>query len=179
MNTDFIEKLKKIDDVATKYDDIMGDVVDTVRSESGVLAAEKMQEEIAGIAQEDRLLSIGIIGRVKAGKSSLLNSLFFGGKEILPKAATPMTAALTIIKYAEQPYAEVELFTNTDVAEIKKEHDDFESLRKKKIEERMAAAEERAKKTKQSVDRAKIERTVDRELSENPNKARGTSTSAW
>lgn len=172
MNTDFIEKLKKIDELATKYDDITGGFVDTVRSESGVLSAEKMQEEIASIVQENRLLSIGIIGRVKAGKSSLLNSLFFDGKEILPKAATPMTAALTIIKYAEKPYAEVDLFTSTDVAEIKKEHDDFVFLRDKKIKETLAKEEEKSKKEKQkekkSVDKAKIERMVDRELSENP-----------
>ena len=119
MNTDFIEHLKKIDAVVAKYDDITGTMADTVRSESGVLSAEKMQEELASIAQENRLLSIGIIGRVKAGKSSLLNALFFDGKELLPKAATPMTAALTVIRYGEKACAEVEFFSKTDIAAVK------------------------------------------------------------
>lgn len=46
-------------------------------------------------------MNIGIVGRVKAGKSSLLNALVFDGEPILPKAATPMTAALTTITWGE------------------------------------------------------------------------------
>lgn len=170
MNLDFIERLKKSDDIVAKFDDITGGVADTIRSECGILSAEKMQEEIESIEQENRLLSIGIIGRVKAGKSSLLNALFFNGKEILPKAATPMTAALTIIKYSENPYAEVEFFTKADVSAIEKEHDDFSALKERIFEEKLNSAKENAGKRKETVDEARIARTVERELDGNPKK---------
>ena len=168
MEMDFIEKLQKIDDVVAKFDDITAGMADTVRKESGVSSAENMRAELSKIAEENRLLSIGIIGRVKAGKSSLLNSLFFGGKELLPKAATPMTAALTVIRYAENPSAEVELFTKTDVVTLQKEHDDFLVLRKKMITEETEKATERAKKRNQPIDASRIERTVDNSLKDNP-----------
>lgn len=170
MTLDFIERLKKSDEIVAKFDDITAGMADTIRSECGILSAEKMQEEIESIEQENRLLSIGIIGRVKAGKSSLLNALFFNGKEILPKAATPMTAALTIIKYSETPYAEVEFFTKADVSAIEKEHDDFSALKERIFTEKLQAAKENAGKRKETVDEARIARTVERELDENPKK---------
>ncbi len=68
---------------------------------------------------QKRDLKVGIIGRVKAGKSSLLNALLFDGKDVLPKAATPMTAALTEISYGETLSAEVDFFTDKDISEIK------------------------------------------------------------
>ena len=52
--------------------------------------------------REDRKLNIGIIGRVKAGKSTFLNSLLFNGEPVLPMAATPKTAALTKIEYDDE-----------------------------------------------------------------------------
>ena len=61
---------------------------------------------------------MGIIGRVKAGKSSLLNALIFNGKDILPKAATPMTAALTRMEYSENVRAEVEFYDQADLDQI-------------------------------------------------------------
>lgn len=39
--------------------------------------------------RENRKLNIGVVGQVKAGKSSFLNTLLFDGKEVLPKASTP------------------------------------------------------------------------------------------
>lgn len=66
------------------------------------------------ILKENRSLRIGIVGQVKAGKSSFLNAMLFDGEDILPRAATPMTAALTKIVYAEQAYAKVVYFTETD-----------------------------------------------------------------
>lgn len=73
--------------------------------------AESFQKDIANAQQEGRLLRIGIIGQIKRGKSSFLNSLLFNGQDILPKAATPMTAALTRISFSEQPEASVEFYT--------------------------------------------------------------------
>ena len=170
MEMDFIDKLQKVDDVVAKFDDITAGMADTIRKESGVSSAENMKAELSKIVEENRLLSIGIIGRVKAGKSSLLNSLFFGGKEFLPKAATPMTAALTVIRYAENPSAEVELFTKTDVATLQKEHDDFIALRKKMIAEETEKAAERAKKRNQPVDASRIENMIDKALKDTSKK---------
>ena len=63
---------------------------------------------------DDQTLQIGIVGQVKAGKSSFLNSLFFNGEDVLPKASTPMTAGLTIIEYADKNTFEVEYFNEKD-----------------------------------------------------------------
>ena len=66
------------------------------------------------LLNDDKTLQIGIVGQVKAGKSSFLNSLFFNGEDVLPKASTPMTAGLTIIEYADKNTFEVEYFNEKD-----------------------------------------------------------------
>lgn len=63
--------------------------------------------------EEGRNLRLAIVGQMKAGKSSFLNALLFP-VDVLPKAATPMTAALTRIGYAEKPYAEIEFYSVDD-----------------------------------------------------------------
>lgn len=63
---------------------------------------------------ENRFLRIGIIGQIKRGKSSFLNALLFDGRDILPKGATPMTAALTKIRYSSSPYAKLSFYTQKD-----------------------------------------------------------------
>lgn len=68
---------------------------------------------------ENRLLRIGIIGQIKRGKSSFLNALLFDGRDILPKGATPMTAALTKIRYSFSPYAKLSFYTTQDWESIK------------------------------------------------------------
>lgn len=65
--------------------------------------ASTLASQYDDIMNEDRDLKIGIVGRVKAGKSSFLNALLFRGEDRLPKAATPMTAALTRITYVDNP----------------------------------------------------------------------------
>ncbi len=64
--------------------------------------------------REDRKLNIGIIGRVKVGKSTFLNTLLFDGKSILPTAVTPKTAALTRVEYDDENRIEVEYFTRDE-----------------------------------------------------------------
>ena len=61
--------------------------------------------------RENRKLNIGVIGQVKAGKSSFLNTLLFGGMEILPKASTPKTATLTKMEYSEENIIQVEYYS--------------------------------------------------------------------
>lgn len=71
--------------------------------------------------REERKLNIGVIGRVKAGKSSFLNTLLFQGEEILPKAATPKTAALTKMEYAEENRVVIEFYSPEDWEDIEKD----------------------------------------------------------
>ena len=61
--------------------------------------------------RENRKLNIGVVGQVKAGKSSFLNTLLFGGKEILPKASTPKTATLTKMEYSEENIIQIEYYS--------------------------------------------------------------------
>ena len=71
------------------------------------------------LLEKNRLLRLGIVGQVKSGKSSLLNLLLFDGQEVLPKAATPMTASLTHIVKSDQDLIEVEYYSHKDWQEIK------------------------------------------------------------
>ncbi|MGB3259387.1 dynamin family protein [Paenisporosarcina sp.] len=77
-------------------------------------SVKKLQNNLDDIIETERSLQIGIIGEVKAGKSSFINSLIFNGKEILPKAPTPMTAALTKISYGEQFEAKIVFYDEDD-----------------------------------------------------------------
>ncbi|GHP33492.1 hypothetical protein VN1178_11610 [Helicobacter pylori] len=94
-------------------------------SDNSVIKTEELEETLRELQDTDRDLKVGIIGRVKAGKSSLLNALIFEGKEVLPKAATPMTASLTILKYANTLSAEVEFYSPKDILELKNEHERY------------------------------------------------------
>lgn len=64
--------------------------------------------------REGRKLNIGVMGRVKAGKSSFLDTFLFAGKDILPKAVTPKTATLTRIEYSKDNRIEVEYYTDSE-----------------------------------------------------------------
>ncbi len=94
-------------------------------SENAVIKTEELEKTLKEMQDTNRDLKVGIIGRVKAGKSSLLNALIFEGKEVLPKAATPMTASLTILKYAQNLSAEVEFYSPKDILELKNEHERY------------------------------------------------------
>ena len=82
---------------------------------------ETFRRKTADFYRENRKLNIGVVGQVKAGKSSFLNTLLFEGREVLPKAATPKTAALTRMEYAEENVIEVEYYT-PDEWEIQEEN---------------------------------------------------------
>ncbi len=94
-------------------------------SDNAVITTEELEKTLKEMQAEDRDLKVGIIGRVKAGKSSLLNALIFEGVEVLPKAATPMTASLTILKYADTLSAEVEFYSPKDILELENEHERY------------------------------------------------------
>ncbi|MDO4523857.1 MAG: dynamin family protein [Bacteroidales bacterium] len=66
------------------------------------------------LSKDSEMLKLGVVGQVKAGKSSFLNSLFFNGDDVLPKASTPMTAGLTVLEYSDVNELEVEYYTNDE-----------------------------------------------------------------
>ncbi len=104
-------------------------------SENAVIKTEELEKTIKGMQAENRGLKVGIIGRVKAGKSSLLNALIFEGVEVLPKAATPMTASLTVLKYAKTLSAQVEFYSPKDISELKNEHARYEREFQRMVDE--------------------------------------------
>lgn len=69
---------------------------------------------------EERKLNIAVVGRVKAGKSTFLNTIIFGGKHVLPEAFTPKTATLTKIEYAKENSLDVEFYNGDDWREIER-----------------------------------------------------------
>ncbi|WP_187898923.1 dynamin family protein [Helicobacter pylori] len=112
-----VEKVLKEQDLQEKAKPFMSD--------NAVIKTEELEKTLKEMQAEDRDLKVGIIGRVKAGKSSLLNALIFEGVEVLPKAATPMTASLTVLKYADTLSAEVEFYSPKDILELENEHERY------------------------------------------------------
>ncbi len=113
-------------------------------SENAVIKTEELEKTLEELRAKDRDLKVGIIGRVKAGKSSLLNALIFEGKDVLPKAATPMTASLTVLKYAKNLGAKAGFYSQKDILELKNEHERYER-------EFQRIVDEEVKKQKQSL----------------------------
>ncbi len=104
-------------------------------SENAVIKTEELEKTLKEMQDTDRNLKVGIIGRVKAGKSSLLNALIFEGVEVLPKAATPMTASLTVLKYAKTLSAQVEFYSQKDILELENEHARYEREFQRMVDE--------------------------------------------
>lgn len=103
---------------------IFNNEIGTVHAEGNATVEEALTKLKEAFAQKERgsdilladnsVLKIGIVGQVKAGKSSFLNSLFFNGENILPRASTPMTAGLTVLKYGEENKFVVEYFNSKE-----------------------------------------------------------------
>ena len=137
---------RSFDDLVSRHSDDSGALADSVKSALDTAefpSEEQLRKEFAKGTDSARLLKIGIVGAVKAGKSSLLNSLFFDGQDILPKAATPMTAALTEITYGEECTVTVDFFTDQDIAELKEKSDEYER-RFNEIKARKTGEQEKA-----------------------------------
>lgn len=107
-----------------KYDDIVQPMLDELRVFQTCYSKELymsfkdrfegLKPKIEASLQEGRALKIGIVGEVKAGKSSFLNALLFKGQDLLPHASTPMTAALTKISYGEKQSAKIIFYSEKD-----------------------------------------------------------------
>ena len=142
LNTTYFKKLHEI-----------GKVMETGRSmideqyiDSFNLELKQVEDGWQDVVDTNRTLKIGIVGGVKAGKSSFLNALLFRGRDILPKAATPMTAALTKISYSEKSYAKIVFYEDKDWNAILQNAATFDERLETAIANEKKRREENAKK---------------------------------
>lgn len=80
------------------------------------------------------VLRIGVIGKMKAGKSSFINSLVFGDT-VLPTGSTPVTATLTEIEFGTTESVAVSLINEKDVDDLKAALDSNIEAEKKNAEQ--------------------------------------------
>lgn len=123
------------------YNDVFGkltkavDIASASDNEEIKKIFSKIKEKVCDIKEggdrlkrDNEILKIGVVGQVKAGKSSFLNSLLFEGENVLPRASTPMTAGLTVLEYGEKNVFSVEYYTAREWEKFEdkaKEYDDF------------------------------------------------------
>lgn len=103
-----------------------------VATNKDIISLEEIKEKL-----EKDTLTIGVIGQMKCGKSTFLNSFVFQD-DILPAATTPMTAALSVITYGEKECIVAEFYTKDEWEEQKMqasrdENDAANSLDESKI----------------------------------------------
>lgn len=87
-----------------------------VARENGWIDADREKEIIDKINND--ILTLGVIGQMKCGKSTFLNAFVFGDT-VLPSATTPMTAALSVITYGESKKLVAEFYTPDEWEEQK------------------------------------------------------------
>lgn len=105
-----------------------------------------LKDRIKESTQEGRVLRIGVVGQMKAGKSSFLNALIFEGEDILPKAITPMTAALTKIGYSNTPSAKICFYSYSEWENINKYAEEYKMEFSKKAKNQKFDLSEKSKK---------------------------------
>lgn len=110
----FTEENKEFQFFIDSVDTIVGNVTGYAKEED-IKGLNKLTDNFRikteDFYRENRKLNIGVVGQVKAGKSSFLNTLLFNGKEILPKASTPKTATLTKMEYSEENIIQIEYYS--------------------------------------------------------------------
>lgn len=118
-------KLSAFSKIFAKYEDMIDSETKEIKSRYGIYEPQELLTHLQSMVESERVLKIGIIGRVKAGKSSLINALLFNGENILPKAATPMTAALTTINYGNDFSVNIEFYSKKDIDKIKQKNEQY------------------------------------------------------
>ena len=107
--TVFSQLAEKIQVLEQSGDELVMKTAKDIRTE-----LEEIRQGGDQLKKDNEVLKIGVVGQVKAGKSSFLNSLFFNGENVLPRASTPMTAGLTVLKYGDTNQFEVEYYNNKE-----------------------------------------------------------------
>lgn len=127
------DKLKgKVESLYTELSSISERKFSEVANECKKHAAD-FSNQYDYTVKDNRLLRLAIIGQVKAGKSSFLNTFLFEGEEVLPKAATPKTANLTIIRHSENCRVEIEYYSQSDWERLKDSADLYRQAKAKYV----------------------------------------------
>ncbi len=98
------------------------------------------------LKRDNEILKIGVVGQVKAGKSSFLNSLFFEGENVLPRASTPMTAGLTVLEYGEEDLFTIEYYSENEWKKFEDKATDYDKIIMDMKSENSALSDEEAAK---------------------------------
>ena len=112
----------RISDVLDEFHNETAPLLEEIQDEFGVsLDIEGALEVLTSSIQENRSVVLGVVGQIKAGKSSLLNALLFDGEESLATDVTPATARLTTVKYdPEKNCMNVQFYSENEWKEILK-----------------------------------------------------------
>jgi len=154
-----------------EYSNDLGSDVAALKNKCGIESTESLQKSLEKMQEDNRLLQVGVIGSVKAGKSSLINALVFNGENILPRAATPMTAALTTLTWGETFSAKINFYDEKDIEYLEDAAQKYEALVKKEYETLLEHEESKGKKhgqaeegMEQSDDTAEPEESLRRNI---------------
>lgn len=158
-----INHSKHLQEIGEEYSDLFASQIESLKREHAIDSPKQLEAALNDLAESDRLLNIGFVGRVKAGKSSLLNALFFNGKNVLPKAATPMTAALTTLTYGDRFAAEVEFFSKTDLQEIQMLSHQYEQQFKANFARHMSEIHKRFEQNGKQINNEEIRKLAERQ----------------
>lgn len=176
---ELVEASRRLHAWADNYQDAIGQDFSALSSRFGIDDAERLGATVENMREEGRLLTIGIVGRVKAGKSSLLNALLFEGRPVLPKAATPMTAALTTLRFGETIRAEVQYFTADDLGKIKDDADKFkrrlDAIEKEAFDKLLAGKKQRG----ETPDMEELRKLAERQALRSATEESPSSAASW
>ena len=113
--------------------------------EFGWISGEREKEIIDKINND--VLTIGVIGQMKCGKSTFLNAFVFQDV-VLPAATTPMTATLSVITYGEKKKLKAEFYTSDEWNEQKQQASrNLEDIKNSLEESKVKAAKELVSKS--------------------------------
>ena len=129
------------------------ELIDASRYTDILQLRNSTQKKIELEQENDRTLRIGIVGSVKAGKSSFVNACLFDGVPILPTCATPKTAALTRITYSKHPQTVIHFCTQEDWALIEDGANSYSLDLDKAYNKYVADETEKAKQQKTKKDK--------------------------
>ena len=156
MNTQSIVSFsEKLHALLDKNKDLFGTEIGHLSDDLSIDKPQSLAQAFEELQSAGRLLNVGILGRVKAGKSSLLNALLFKGENVLPKAATPMTAALTTMTWGETFRADVEFYTMEDLQDIAQKAQEYQKKlfqQKEIIREEVKKRQGRLQQNKPQID---------------------------
>lgn len=151
----FLQRLDKVANLVQGSEFLSKDSFG-LQKEHGIKTSAEIEKDKAELEKAGRLLKIGILGRVKAGKSSFLNALIFNGESILPKAATPMTAALTVLEYAKTPSLSVDFYSDEDLSRIETLAKEFESELEKNTDAKINELKDKALSKGKEIDELEL-----------------------